>query len=76
MIVTERDFMAQKEYYKDQMRAAKQYHLSRQARAERGAGVRFYAQALAWLGRHVAAWASPQRERYEGAVPPVVPQPR
>ena len=76
MIVTERDFIAQKEYYKDQMRAAERYHLARQARAERGTGARFYAQVLAWLGRHVAAWTSLRQERYEGAVPPAVPQPR
>ena len=76
MIVTERDFIAQKEYYKDQMRAAKRYHLARHSRAERGKGTHLYARALAWLGRHVAAWTSPRQERYEGAVPPVVPQPR
>ena len=76
MSFTERDFLAQKEYYKDQMRAAQRYHLSRQARAERDRGVRFYAQAWAWLRRRVAAWTLPQQERYEGAVPPVLPQPR
>jgi hypothetical protein len=76
MIVTERDFMAQKEYYKDQMRAAQRYHLARKIRTERGTSVRFYAQALAWLGRRVAAWTSARQERYEGAVPPAIPQPR
>jgi len=76
MIVTERDFMAQKEYYKDQMRAAKRYQLARQVQAEGGAGPRFYTQALAWVGRRVAAWTLSRQERYEGVVPPAVPQPR
>jgi hypothetical protein len=58
------------------MRAAKRYNLARQARAERGAGARFYAHTLAWVRRHVAAWTSPRQESYEGGVPPAVPQPR
>jgi hypothetical protein len=76
MIVTERDFMAQKEYYKDQMRMAKRYRLARRARAERGTEARMYARALAWIGRRVAAWTSSRQESYEGVVPPAVPQPR
>ena len=76
MIVTERDFMAQKEYYKDQMRAANRHRLARHARTERGASARLYARALAWLRQHIAAWTPPQRERYEGSVSSVVPQPR
>ena len=76
MIVTERDFMAQKEYYKDQMRAAERYQLARRARAEGGAEPRFYAQALTWVKRRFAAWMSSHQERYEGGVPPAVPQPQ
>jgi hypothetical protein len=76
MIVTERDFMAQKEYYKDQMRAAKRYQLARRARTEGGTDARFYDRSLAWVRRRVAAWTSSRQERYEGVVPPVVPQPR
>jgi hypothetical protein len=76
MIVTERDYMVQKEYYRDQMRAARRYHLARQARAERGAGASLYARALAWLRRYVASWTLPRQERYERVAPPAVPQPR
>ena len=75
MIVTEKDFMAQKEYYKDQMRAARQFKLAQRARAER-AGDRFYAQALAWLAHRVASWMSARPERYERPASPPVPQPQ
>ena len=76
MIVTERDLMAQKEYYKDQMRAANRYHLARQAQSGRDPGERFYAQALAWLGSRIAAWRTASEERYDTVAPSAVPQPQ
>jgi len=76
MIVTERDFMAQKEYYKDQMRAANRYRLVRQAQSGRDQGERFYARALAWLGSRIAAWRTGSEERYDTVAPSAIPQPR
>jgi hypothetical protein len=76
MIVTERDFLAQKEYYKDQMRAANRYHLARQAQSGRDRGERFYVRALAWLGSRIEAWRIGSEERYDTVSPSPVPQPR
>jgi hypothetical protein len=76
MIVTERDFLAQKEYYKDQMRAANRYHLARQAQSGRDQGKRFYAQALAWLRSRIAAWRIGSEERHDTVAPSAVPQPQ
>jgi hypothetical protein len=76
MIVTERDFLAQKEYYKDQMRAAQRYHLARQAQSGRQRDKRFYAQALVWLMSRIAAWRTRSRDRYDTMAPSAVPQTR
>jgi hypothetical protein len=76
MIVTERDFMAQKEYYKDQMRAANRYHLARQAQSGHAQGERFYARALAWLKSRIASWRTGSGERYDTVAPSAVPQPQ
>jgi hypothetical protein len=74
MMITERDFLAQKEYYKDQMRAAARYHLARQAQADRKGGKRFYAQALAWLTSRIETWRAGPEGRYEPVTPSAVPQ--
>jgi hypothetical protein len=76
MIVTERDYMAQKEYYRDQMRAAQRYHLARQVQGARQEGKPFYAQALAWLRHRLARGLSRSQERYDTVGSSAVPQPR
>jgi hypothetical protein len=76
MIVTERDMLAQKEYYRDQMRAAERYHLARRARAERDPGAGLMAKAWAWLGDRYAAWSTRSQESYEPVGSSAVPQPR
>jgi hypothetical protein len=76
MMVTERDYMAQKEYYRDQMRAAQRYHLARQARGGRQQSEPFYAQALAWLRHRIASWRSGSQERYDAVGSSAVPQPQ
>ena len=68
MFVTQRDYLAQKEYYKDQMCAAKRYCLARQVLAGRSQGSHLPARALMWLGGRLAAWGSTLLERY-GTVP-------
>ena len=50
---TQRDFLAQKEYYKDQMRAAAQYRLAREAQTGREREEPLYASALQWLGQRL-----------------------
>jgi hypothetical protein len=73
MNVTERDFLAQKEYYRDQMRAAQKYQ---QAKRVPGGGPPSYARALTWLGGRLADWGESLQERYGTLVPPTLPQPR
>jgi hypothetical protein len=76
MIVTERDFMAQKEYYKDQMRAAQRFNLARKARQEGSTGKRIFTQTLSWVKHRVAAWSRRPEEIYETVPPSAVPQPQ
>jgi hypothetical protein len=76
MTVTHRDYLAQKEYYKDQMRAAQRYHLTCQARSERNGEHRTYTQAFAWLRRRLAAWRTRPQERYDTVAPSALPQPQ
>ena len=73
MTVTERDFLAQQEYYNDQRRAAQRY---RQARRVPGSGHLSYAKALSWLGERLSDWGESLQERYGALVSPTLPQPR
>ena len=75
MIVTERDLQAQKESYKDQMRAAQRYQ---QAKLVTGSESRqrSFARALTWLGGQLADWGETLQERYGTMVTPTLPQPR
>jgi hypothetical protein len=73
MNVTERDFLAQKEYYRDQMRAAQRYQQSKRVPSS---GLPSYARALSWLGRRLADWGETLQERYGALVSPTLPQPR
>ena len=75
MHVTERDLLAQKEYYKDQMRAAQRYQLVKLATGSK-TNRRTMARALTWLGGQLADWGEDLQERYGTVVPPTVPQPR
>jgi hypothetical protein len=74
VIVTQQDYLAKKEYYKDQMRAAQKHRLVREAMAGREQGVRLYAKALAWLGRNLVAWGSILRQRYGTMVTQPIPR--
>ena len=71
---TQRDVLAQKEYYKDQMRAAARHNRARQVMAGQENG-RFYARALGWLGHRLVAWGTNLQESYTTIASPV-PQPR
>ena len=70
-MLNQKTYMAQQEYYKDQRRAATQYRL---ARAARGEGTHFYAQALGWLGNRLVAWGSRLQQEYNTVVSSTRPQ--
>ena len=62
---TEQDYLARKEYYRDQRRAADKYRLERVAMAGRERVDRFYTRAMLWLGSRLVAWGSRLEERYD-----------
>jgi len=64
MLVTDRDILAQREYYRDQARAAAKHELVRLALEGRGPRERPGARALAWLGARFVQWGTGLRERY------------
>ena len=66
---TQRDFLAQKEYYKDQMRAAAQYRLAREAQTGREREAPLYASALQWLGQRLVAWGQDLQGRFDAPIP-------
>jgi hypothetical protein len=66
---TQRDFLAQQEYYRDQMRAAAQYRLAREAQAGRQRNEPLYASAMHWLGQRLVAWGQGLQGRYSAPIP-------
>jgi hypothetical protein len=68
MIVTQKDYMAQKEYYAEQRRVAARWARARAARAGRDRGELYYAKALSWLGDRLIAWGSRLQENYNTVV--------
>jgi hypothetical protein len=66
---TQRDFLAQKEYYKDQMRAAARYRLAREAQEGHERGEPFYASAMHWLGQRLVAWGQGLQGRFDAPIP-------
>ena len=68
MIVTDRDVMAQREYYRDQARAAAKHELIRLALESRGPREHLGARALAWLGGQLVRWGTGLSERYSEMV--------
>jgi hypothetical protein len=68
MLVSDRDILAQREYYRDQARAAAQHELVRLALKARGPRERPGARVLAWLGACLVRWGTTLRERYGEAL--------
>jgi hypothetical protein len=68
MMISDRDVMAQREYYRDQARAAAKHDLIRLALESRGPREPLGARALAWLGGRLVAWGTGLRERYSDMV--------
>ena len=62
---TEQDYLARKEYYRDQRRAADKFRLVRVAMAGRERTDRLYTRALARLGTRLVAWGSRLEARYD-----------
>jgi hypothetical protein len=71
---TERDLMAKKEYYKDQIRAAQRHNLACQAMAGQES-TRFYVGVLGWLGQRLVTWGTSLQDTYTTVSSPV-PQSR
>jgi hypothetical protein len=68
MLVTEKDYLARKEYYADQRRAAERWTRVRAALAARDRSDRLYAKAISWLGDRLVAWGSRLQEHYDTVV--------
>jgi hypothetical protein len=66
MMVTDLDVMAQREYYRDQARAATKHELVRLALKNRGPREGVRTRALAWLGGRFVQWGTSLRERHGG----------
>ena len=64
MLITDRDVMAQREYYRDQARAAARHELVRLALESRGPREPLGSRALAWLGGRMVRWGTGLHERY------------
>jgi len=75
MYITEKDFQAKQEYYKDQMRAAQRYQQAKHLLGEE-TGRQTVARALTWLGGQLADWGEDLQERYGTVISPTLPQPR
>lgn len=70
MMVTDRDVMAQREYYRDQARAAAKHELVRLALKSRVRRDHLGTRALTWLGGRLVQWGTELRERYSEMVAP------
>ena len=66
---TQRDFLIQQEYYRDQMRAAARYRLAHEAQARRERGVPIYAGAMHRLGQYMVAWGQGLQRRFDTPIP-------
>jgi hypothetical protein len=66
---TQRDFLVQKEYYKDQMRAATRYRLAREAQAGRERQEPFYTSTVQWLGKRLVTWGQNLQARSSSPLP-------
>ena len=75
MMVTEREVMAQREYYRDQARAAAKHALVRLALESRGPSEHLGTRALVWLGGRLVRWGTGLRERYGTMIPAPLARP-
>jgi hypothetical protein len=75
MLVSDRDILAQREYYRDQARAAAKHELVRLALEARGPRERVGARALAWLGGRFVRWGTTLREQHSEALVASLPRP-
>jgi hypothetical protein len=73
-LVTHRDYLAQKEYYRDQMRSAAKDRLVREALAGRIKHNSVVSKSLAWLGQVLVAWGSRLQRHYADVVSSSIPR--
>ena len=74
MTVTQRDYLAQKEYYNDHARAARNYRLVREAMAGQDRGNHLVYRTLTWLGQRLVNWGMRLQAQYSAVLSPPVPQ--
>jgi hypothetical protein len=75
MIVTDLDVMAQREYYRDQARAAAKHQLVRLALESQRQREHLMTRGLTWLGGRLVQWGTNLYERYSGMVSPSLTRP-
>ena len=66
-MVTGRDYLVQREYYREQVRRAEQARLARRSATQSGLVLRLHSM-LSWLGTHLIAWGTRLEEQYEAVV--------
>jgi len=75
MIVTPKDYLAKRKYYRELVREAERERLIREALAGRGKANRFCSRALSRLGHLLVGWGQSMQERYGHIAPaPRMPQ--
>jgi hypothetical protein len=73
-MVTGRDCLVQREYYREQVRMAERARLARSVRARSNLVLRLHS-LLNWLGARLVAWGTRLEEQYEAVVSPSPAQP-
>lgn len=69
VIPTRQDYLAPKEYYRDQMRHADKHRLVQEALAGRPHSGRFYSSTLTWLGQRLVSWGRTLQEQCDTPSP-------
>ena len=66
-MVTGRDCLVQREYYREQVRIAEQVRLARKVATQSELVLRLHSM-LGWLGERLIAWGTRLEEQYEAVV--------
>lgn len=66
-MVTGRDVLVQREYYREQVRIAERARLARRSKVQGDLVLRLHS-LLNWLGMHLVAWGTRLEEQYEAIV--------
>ena len=66
-MLTGRDVLVQREYYREQVRIAERARLARRSKVQGDLVLRLHS-LLNWLGTHLVAWGTRLEEQYEAVV--------